>query len=87
MSVELEMAEGGALALEFNGPLSEAQLVREFLQPQLGGARDKNASGLSLTLKFEAGLALAGDSPERLQEQLTRVGNAAVFVTAEAEVA
>ncbi|MFP5462619.1 MAG: hypothetical protein ACLGII_13795, partial [Gammaproteobacteria bacterium] len=59
----------------------------EFLQPQLGAARDKNASGLFLTLKFEAGLALAGDLPERLQEQLTRVGNAAVFVTAEAEVA
>lgn len=87
LAVELEMPEGGALALEFNGPLSEAQLVREFLQPQLGAARDKNASGLFMTLKFEAGLALAGDLPERLQEQLTRVGNAAVFVTAEAEVA
>lgn len=85
LKVELEMNEGGMLSLDYNGPISEAQLVREFLQPQIAAAKDKNTSGLVLELRFNAGLELGGDAPERLCEQLTRVGNAAVFVSAEAE--
>ncbi len=85
LEVELEMAEEGVLTLTFNGPLTEAQLVREFLQPQLATARDRNARMLALTLNFSEGLMLADQEPEKLTEQLTRVGNAAVFVTAEAE--
>lgn len=85
LRVELEMSEGGALSLEFSGPIAEAQLVREFLQPQIAAAKDKNASNLLLKLHFSSGFDLSGDAPERLREQLTRVGNAAVFVSAEAE--
>jgi len=59
--------------------------VREFLQPQLAAAKDKNVSALQVELRFTSGLDLSGDAPERLREQLTRVGNAAVFVSAEAE--
>src|SRR5690606_2313839 len=59
LEVELEMAEEGVLTLTFNGPLTEAQLVREFLQPQLATARDRNARMLALTLNFSEGLMLA----------------------------
>lgn len=85
LRVELEMSEGGLLGLDFVGPITEAQLIREFLQPQLTAAKDRNATGLVLELRFDAGLTLGGDASERLTEQLTRVGNAAVFVSAEAE--
>jgi hypothetical protein len=85
LSVDLEMAEGGMLSVAFDGPLTEAQLVREFLQPQLTAAKDKNVSALRVELRFTDGLDLSGDAPERLRDQLTRVGNAAVFVSAEAE--
>ena len=85
VNVELEMAEGGLLKIEFTGPLAEAQLVREFLQPQLIAAKDKNPRELRVELRFNDGLDLAGDAPERLRNQLTQVGNAAVFVSAEAE--
>jgi len=85
LGMELEMAEGGALELNFEGPLSEAQLLREFLQPQLQSARDKNSRQLVLAFGFREGLDLASEAPEKLIEQLTRVGNAAAFVTAEAE--
>lgn len=83
LEMQLEMAQGGELALSFDGPLAEAQLVREFLQPHLASARDKNASTLAIKLDFAEGLMASGDAPERLTEQLTRVGNAAVFVSAE----
>ena len=85
VNVDLEMAEGGLLTIEFTGPLTEAQLVREFLQPQLTAAKDKNARMLRFELRFSDGLDLAGDAPERLRDQLTRVGNGAAFVSAEAE--
>jgi hypothetical protein len=83
--VDLEMAEGGLLTIEFTGPLTEAQLVREFLQPQLTAAKDKNPRMLRVELRFNDGLDLSGDAPERLPDQLTRVGNGAAFVSAEAE--
>jgi hypothetical protein len=86
LAIEVEMSEGGMLSVSFSGPLNEAQLVREFIQPQLASAKDKNASSLLVTLRYAQGLPLDGDGPERLVEQLTRVGNAAVFVTAVAEV-
>lgn len=85
VNVELEMAEGGLLVIEFAGPLTEAQLVREFLQPQLTAAKDKNPRMLKVELRFNDGLDLSGDAPERLRDQLTRVGNGAAFVSAEAE--
>ncbi|MBS0382004.1 MAG: DUF499 domain-containing protein, partial [Proteobacteria bacterium] len=87
LHVEMEMTEGGMLIVDFGGPISEAQLVREFLQPQLNAAKEKNASDLSVVLSFAGGLDLDSVAPDRLQEQLTRVGNAAVFVTAQAKVA
>lgn len=85
VNVDLEMAEGGLLTIEFTGPLTEAQLVREFLQPQLTAAKDKNPRMLRVELRFNDGLDLSGDAPERLRDQLTRVGNGAAFVSAEAE--
>ncbi|MCZ8164568.1 DUF499 domain-containing protein [Silanimonas sp.] len=85
VKVDLEMAEGGLLTIDFTGPLTEAQLVREFLQPQLTAAKDKNPRMLGVELRFNDGLDLSGDAPERLRDQLTRVGNGAAFVSAEAE--
>ena len=82
-----ETREGGSFELEFRGPVSDAQPVKEFLEPQLRDASSKNLeAGFRLT--FTAGLSMRDDAAEKLTERLARfAGNAAsVSATAEAKV-
>ena len=78
-----ETRDGGVFELEFGGPPSDAQPVREFLQPQF---RDAAASTIeaSFTLEFADGLPLDGDAPEQLADQLTRFAGGAAHVSASA---
>ena len=79
-----ETADGGGCELEFNGPLPDAQPVREFLEPQLRAAA---ATRLEASIGFvfhDAGLAMRGDAPEQLAEQLCRFASGAAFVSATA---
>ena len=79
-----ETPDGGVCELEYKGPLPDAQPVREFLEPQLraGGATRLQAS---IAFAFhQDGLAMRGEAPEQLAEQLCRFASGAAFVTATA---
>ena len=80
-----ETRDGGSFGLEFRGPVSDAQPVKEFLEPQLRYASSKDlAAGFELT--FAEGLPMQGDAPEKLTERLARFASGAAYVSATAEV-
>jgi hypothetical protein len=79
-----ETAEGGTLEITFTGPVADAQPVKDFLDPQLRAAREKDVS-VTFTLTFHEGLPLAGDAPEKLTERLGRFGTGAAYVSATTE--
>ena len=80
-----ETREGGSFELEFRGPVSDAQPVKEFLQPQLRDARTTNIeAGFQLT--FAQGLSMQGEAAENLTERLARFASGAAYVSATAEV-
>ncbi len=80
-----ETREGGSFELEFRGPVSDAQPVKEFLEPQLRDASSKNLeAGFELT--FVEGLSMQGDAAEKLTESLARFASGAAYVSATAEV-
>lgn len=79
-----ETAEGGRLEFEFSGPSTDAQAVKEFLEPQLRAASERTLNA-EFELQFEGGLALAGDAAERLSDRLTRYAAGAAYVTAMVE--
>lgn len=79
-----ETAEGGRLELEFTGPVADAQPLKEFLEPQLRAARERTLTG-EFELRFEGGLALDGELPEKITERLTRLVSGTAYVTATAE--
>jgi hypothetical protein len=79
-----ETMDGGELRFEFEGPATDAQALKEFLDPQLRAARDKTLEA-NFRLLFDGGLALNGDAPERLTERLARYAAGSAFVTASAE--
>ena len=78
-----ETAGGGNCVLEFEGPVKDAQPIREFLQPQLLAASSRDLKA-SFTLTFQDGLAMAEQAPEQLAEQLCRHANGAAYVSATA---
>ena len=79
-----ETSEGGEFTFEFAGPVTDAQPVKDFLEPQLraGKARDLT---MAFNLSFTKGLAMQGDAPEKFTERLTRFASGAAYVTATAE--
>jgi hypothetical protein len=80
-----ETAEGGMLEIEFTGPTADAQPVKDFLDPQLRAAKEKDLSA-RFDIRFDdTGLSLAGDIPEKLAERLTRFGTGAAYVAITAE--
>ncbi len=77
-------AEGSTFEFDFQGKASDAQPVKDFLDPQLRAAAEKEVSA-TFTLRFADGLPLAGEEPEKLTERLSRFGAGAAYVTATAE--
>ncbi len=78
-----ETRDGGSLELEFRGPVSDAQPVREFVEPQLRDAVSRTLeAGFELT--FEKGLSMEGDAAEKLTERLSRFASGAAYVSATA---
>ena len=80
-----ETRDGGSFELEFRGPVSDAQPLKEFLEPQLRDATNKNLEA-SFALTFAEGLPMQGDAPEKLTERLARFASGAAYVSATAEV-
>ncbi len=78
-----ETRDGGSFILEFNGPVADAQPVREFLEPQLRDCASRTLE-VSFRITFAAGLPLAGDAAERLAERLARFAGGAAYVAATA---
>ena len=79
-----ETRDGGSFQLEFRGPVSDAQPVREFLEPQLRDAAARTVQA-GFTLTFAEGLPLAGDAAEKLTGRLVRFASGAAHVSAAAE--
>jgi len=79
-----ETADGGRLELDFDGPATDAQPLKEFLDPQLRAAAEKSVEA-TFELRFDSGLSMTSDAPERLGERLTRYAAGAAYVTASAE--
>ncbi|MBM4345232.1 MAG: ATP-binding protein [Deltaproteobacteria bacterium] len=80
-----ETATGGQCGVDFQGAVDEALAVRDFLAVQLraaeAGGKTVEFTG-QYTLSYAAGLSLAGEEPENLTAQLTRIANGQTFVQA-----
>ena len=74
-----ETRDGGSFELEFRGPVSDAQPLKEFLEPQLRDATNKNLEA-SFALTFAEGLPMPGDAPEKLTERLARFASGAAWL-------
>ena len=79
-----ETPEGGSFELEFTGPVSDAQPVREFLEPQFLAASDGTLEA-GIELQFESGLPVTDEELQNLNHRLARFVTEAVHVTAEAK--
>lgn len=79
-----ETADGGTLEISFDGPVSDAQPLKDFLEPQLRAAKEKDLEVI-LTVTFTDGLDLSGTEPEQLTERLGKFGSSAAFVSASAK--
>jgi hypothetical protein len=76
-----ETSNGSTMTVEFTGAPTDAQPVKEFLEPQLRAAKEKNMQA-RFELGFTEGLALSGDGAEKLTEQLTRFATGSAYVEA-----
>jgi hypothetical protein len=72
------------LEFDFSGPATDAQTLKEFLDPQLRAAVEKTLNA-EFELEFDGGLVVASDAPERLADRLARYAAGAAYVTAMAE--
>ena len=76
-----ETSDGGSLMIEFKGPVSDAQPLREFLEPQLRAASERTLEA-SFEMTFNDGLPMAGDAAETLTNRLCRFAGGAAYVSA-----
>lgn len=81
--VAFETADEGDCSIEYDGPVSDALPLKEFLEPQLRAARDSDLKS-EFELVFDGGLEVTGDGPEKLAEKLSRSAAGSAFVTASA---
>ena len=81
-----ETRDRGSFELEFRGPVSDAQPVREFLEPQLRDAASQTLE-IGFELTFTEGLPMQGDAAEKMTERLSRFASGAAFVMATAREA
>ena len=81
-----ETRDRGSFELEFRGPVSDAQPVREFLEPQLRDAASQTLD-IGFELTFPEGLPMQGDAAEKMSDRLSRFASGAAFVMATAREA
>jgi hypothetical protein len=79
-----ETAEGSSVRMELNGTVSDAELVKEHLEPQFRAAKEKSMTA-TFSLTFKDGLDLASKDPEALTDKLTRFASDSAVVKAYAE--
>lgn len=78
---EYEIGEGSRFTFTFSGAATDAQPLREFLEPQLRAATD-NAVTADFELRVDNGLSMAGDAAQRLTDRLGRYVAGSAQVTA-----
>lgn len=83
-TIEFETAAKSIITMTIEGAISDAKQTREYVEPQLRAATEKNVSA-TIQLDFADGLALGGDEPEKIIERLTKFGASAAFVEVTAE--
>lgn len=81
LNVEFETTNATVITLTADGTVSDVKQLREFVEPQVRAAADKNIQAV-IHLSFDAGLDMTGDEPEKIIERLTRFGTSAAFVEA-----
>ena len=86
LTAEYETKIGSSLTMEFEGQVSDAQPIKDFLQPQLRASAETHLE-ITFTLNYTNGLELNGDEPEKMTERLARFATGAAFVEASAEAA
>lgn len=79
-----ETTADGELTVEFQGPIEDAQPVKDFLEPQLRAAKEKQIS-VAISVTFNEGLDLTGSESEKLTERLGKYGSGAAYVSASAK--
>lgn len=84
LAAEYETKNGSSLNMEFEGQVSDAQSIKDFLQPQLRAASETNLE-ITFNLTYSNGLELSAKEPEKITEKLARFATGAVFVEAYAE--
>ena len=84
LEVNFETSDHSTISISLNGSTASAQQLKDFLQPQLRAALDKEFSAI-FTICFANGLSLAETAPEDLAEKLTRIGGVTAYVTATAQ--
>ena len=84
LAAEYETAGGSAFRAEFTGNPTDAQPLKEFLEPQFRAAKETELKA-TYSFTFADGLPLGGDEPEKLTDRLTRFASGAAFVEAHAE--
>src|SRR3546814_11565127 len=67
---EYETAAGSSVAVTYEGTPQDALPLKDFLEPQLRVAAERDVK-VRFVLTFEGGLAVTGDAPAKLIEQLT----------------
>lgn len=83
-TIEFETAAKSIITMTIEGAISDAKQTREYVEPQLRAATEKNVSA-TIQLDFADGLALGGGEPEKIIERLTKFGASAAFVEVTAE--
>ena len=83
-TIEFETAAQSVVMMTIEGAVSDAKQAREYVEPQLRAATDKNVEA-KILLEFNDGLSLEGNEPEKIIERLTKFGTSAAFVEVTAE--
>jgi len=76
--------DGSELNIEFKGTVNDARPLKDFLDPQIRAAADKDVS-VVFNIAFTQGLPLDGDEPKKTTDRLCRFGAGAAYVRATAE--
>jgi preprotein translocase subunit SecF len=85
LNVEFEMTSGTLITLTAEGAVADVKQLRDFVEPQVRAAAEKNVHA-AIHLAFgDGGLQLSGDEPDKIGERLTRFGTSAAFVEATVE--
>jgi hypothetical protein len=84
LTAAYETAQKSKLEMEFQGMVTDAAPIRDFLQAQFRASDEKDLDTI-FTIAYPDGLSLQEDAPEKVTEQLARFATGTALVEAIAE--